>query len=177
MWNRRKINVCIMELPTGQEQLRVSYESSEGKDFNNNFTLKLGTGAAGKCFDKKEIVYLPNVGYQHGLLVRDDSYSVVTSVYLKGTDGFMSILNVPIVTFEVPNRVVADPSNVVLASKKVNSADGDAADMENSKSKCLGVLVMSSVQKNAFSDFDIVIGRLGATILGLMYNQEFEEET
>lgn len=143
MRGTKTFNVCVMELANERQELCVYFDSSNGAEFDVGFTLKSGEGAAGKAFDSQQTVYLPNVAYGHGLRVLPTTYDVLTSVYVQGKDGFRSILSVPI--------LIPDRSKGVTASKSV------------------GVLNLASVRKSAFSEFDLVIGQIGATILSLMY--------
>lgn len=143
MRGTKAFNVCVMELETEERELRVYYDSSHGTEFDVGFVLKSDEGAAGKALVGQQTVYLPNVAYGHGLRVLPTTYEILTSVYVKGNDEFRSILSVPI--------LIPDSSNGLTASKSV------------------GVLNLASDRKNTFADFDIVIGRICATILALMY--------
>jgi hypothetical protein len=144
LWGMKHTNICVMEFDQSREELVVVFENSFGRDFDKTFTLKRDEGGAGKAFAMKRLIYMPNIKYEHGVGVLPKKFDVVTDVYKEAHHPFKSIFCVPI----------------------ANSSSND----QDPASTPVGVLNLSSLGKSAFSEPNFVIAKLGATVLGLMYN-------
>ncbi|HXC96564.1 MAG TPA: hypothetical protein VNU92_12750 [Edaphobacter sp.] len=144
LWGVKHANICLMEHKAATNLLTVVYENSGGKDFQVGFTLDPTEGAAGKAFTLNQLIYVPNIKYEHGVAVLPAKLDVLTSVYKEGNHPFKSIFCVPINT--------------------------SASTAKKTASKTVGVLNLSCQGTSAFSDPNFVIAKLGGTVLGLMYN-------
>lgn len=149
----KDVNVCVMEQDPGTGDLRVKFESSEGKDFKPGFSLGGGKGAAGLALNKNKTIYVPNVRYEHAVIVTQHVTDVQPRVYEPSDNPFKSMICTPLLISSVENLAAADKTKYKDITSKVG-----------------GVLNLSSRRKSAFTEFDFVVARLGATVLTLMYN-------
>jgi len=149
------INVCVMLVEAGTEDLLVTFESSGGKDIERGFRLAKGKGAAGRSVQENRSIYVPNVKYEHAVCVTDHVNEVLTNVYEEGSSPFKSIVCTPIL-------VTLGADSTGTPGEPLTPA---------SASKTVGVLNLASRHRSPFSEFDLTVARLAARILSLMYNQ------
>jgi len=147
----KDLNVCLMGRKEGTEDLFVEFESSGHEDFEvreGNF-LK-GEGAAGRALTTNKTIYVPNVEYEHAVVVTERVNDVESKVYVKRETPYRSIICSPIVL----------PTGLDETSEVESASD------------VVAILNFASRRKSAFSEVDFVVARLGATLLGLMYYNE-----
>ena len=149
------VNVCVMEQQPHDHSLRAEFDSSDGRDFGTGFILPTGKGAAGVALSTKKTIYVPNVAYEHAVLVASHTNKVIPRVYYPGANPYKSILCSPIVFPALSGKTLA----------------GGDAEGTVSASNLTGVLNLSSDRSSAFSESDFAVARIGAAILALMYTR------
>ena len=149
------INICVMEHQRSDESLKAEFDSSDGLDFEKGFSLPSGKGAAGRAFSTHKTIYVPNVRYEHAVVVTQHINNVQPKVYVTSKNSFKSMICSPLIFH----------SGIAI------SASADESHTDFAASKAVGVLNLSSRESSAFSQADFAVARLGAAILALMYNQ------
>jgi|GEM_PF-5526953 len=96
-------------LPGPDGLLRIRYQHPPGIRYNPRLTFKRGEGGSGVAFETDSIVYIPRIGFRHGILVSmspdawrsrpDITYTLAESVYVPTRpEPYKAVLCVPIRT-------------------------------------------------------------------------------
>jgi hypothetical protein len=126
---RTPANVNLM-FPDANGNLRIVYLYPVGTIYDPDFSLKPGEGAAGYCFQKGEIVYVPAVRYAHGILVTLPAMEDGTEAKIKF--GLKPRLYVQIESqFEIFASIVSLPITSPLGKHAVLNVDSTRADAFN----------------------------------------------
>lgn len=167
----KDLNVCVMLVEPKTGDLVADFESSGGRDFRKGYRLVKGKGAAGRSVEKNQTIYVPNVKYEHAVSVTDHVNKVLSNVYSKGGSHFESMICTPIAV-----QTGIETGGEVVAPGRPSEGEGEASSTPHHASKIIGVLSVASPRTSPFSEFDFTVIRLGARVLELMYNQEFNKE-
>jgi hypothetical protein len=126
---RIRVNVNLM-FPDANGNLRIVYLYPIGTIYDPEFSLKPGEGAAGYCFQKGEIVYVPAIRYAHGILVTLPTLEDGADAKIKF--GLKPRLYVQIERqFEIFASIVSLPITSPLGKHAVLNVDSSRADAFN----------------------------------------------
>lgn len=91
-----KVDLAIMRWDDTRKKLTIEFPYAQPTTIDLTLELGEGEGAAGTSYARNSMMYVPAIGYKHGIEVLSDRLEVLPSVYVKSKqEPFESILCIP----------------------------------------------------------------------------------